>query len=197
MKTIAIIGGMGPQASVHAHNMLVKELAISGKQACIVHVSIPLEPFYTSKPVLKLTKRFKELLGAIDADTGFIACNTVHHFFCDFQDSVSFKLENIVDNSVIPVDSIVFCSPTAKQLKIYTDVKYITDQGTAELSTIVDDFYAGKEIETNRLTEIVNKYKEDKNPVFACSEISLLAHEEKLKGYDPMLNTINKIVRDL
>jgi len=62
MKTIAIIGGMGPQASVFAHSQLNKELIKQGKRASIVHVSLDVEPFYASKPVLKLSRVHKELL---------------------------------------------------------------------------------------------------------------------------------------
>ena len=62
MKTIAIIGGMGPQASIFAHSQLVKELIKLKKKADIVHVSLAVEPFHSSNPELKLNLRQKELL---------------------------------------------------------------------------------------------------------------------------------------
>jgi aspartate/glutamate racemase len=62
MKTIAIIGGMGPQASVFAHSQLNKELIKQNKRANIVHVSLDIEPFHSSKPQLRLTVAQQELL---------------------------------------------------------------------------------------------------------------------------------------
>jgi aspartate/glutamate racemase len=62
MKTIAIIGGMGPQASVHAHKTLVSELVSQSKQANIVHISLSLEHFFKAKTKLSLSTVQKELL---------------------------------------------------------------------------------------------------------------------------------------
>ena len=62
MKTIAIIGGMGPQASVFAQQQLNRELAKQNKSANIVHVSLTVAPFHSSNPKLTLTADHKELL---------------------------------------------------------------------------------------------------------------------------------------
>lgn len=62
MKTIAILGGMGPQASVHAHSRLVQKLIEIKKDANIIHISLVIEPFHSKKPRLVLTTTQKELL---------------------------------------------------------------------------------------------------------------------------------------
>lgn len=62
MKTIAIIGGMGPQASIHAHNRLTDSLISQNKQANIVHICLQIEPFHSSAPKLVLSSEQKELL---------------------------------------------------------------------------------------------------------------------------------------
>ena len=62
MKTIAIIGGMGPQASVHAHKTLVSELTSQSKHANIVHVSLDIEHFFKANTGLSLSTSQKELL---------------------------------------------------------------------------------------------------------------------------------------
>ena len=79
-KRIVIIGGMGPQASIHAHRRLQELLIKNGKSAEIVHVSLVVEHFFRSKPTLNLNSRQINLLKSIDADMGFIACNTAHLF---------------------------------------------------------------------------------------------------------------------
>lgn len=62
MKTIAIIGGMGPQASLFAHSRLQEELIKQGKLANVMHVSLNIEPFHSSEPTLNLSNTQKELL---------------------------------------------------------------------------------------------------------------------------------------
>jgi aspartate/glutamate racemase len=62
MKTIAIIGGMGPQASVHAHKILVSELTLQSKHANIVHVSLNTSHFFRSNAKFQLSREHKELL---------------------------------------------------------------------------------------------------------------------------------------
>ena len=62
MITIAIIGGMGPQASIHAHTRLVEKLQQKNIKANIVHVSLDIEPFHSSQPTLSLSNAQKELL---------------------------------------------------------------------------------------------------------------------------------------
>lgn len=62
MKTIAIIGGMGPQASTFAQQKLIEKLKLAGKRANIVHVCLDIEPFFASEPVLSLSERQKRLL---------------------------------------------------------------------------------------------------------------------------------------
>ena len=62
MKTIAIIGGMGPQASVFAHSSLNKELIKQNKRANVVHVSLDIKPFHSSQPQLSLSDAQMELL---------------------------------------------------------------------------------------------------------------------------------------
>ena len=62
MKTIAIIGGMGPQASVHAHKILMSELLSKSKRANIVHISLSVPHFFNPNTKLNLSTEHKELL---------------------------------------------------------------------------------------------------------------------------------------
>lgn len=195
MKTIVIIGGMGPQASIYAHKQLVRELVKHNKQACIVHISIPVEPFYASKPLLKLTSQFRQLLGSVKGDVGFIACNTVHGFFDEFQEAVNFRLENIVANAEIPDESTVYCSPTAKTMNLYGDVNYMPNECEDKITGLITDINLEKLIDNNYLLNLVEQ--NDNTPVFACTELSMRANEEGVKGYDTLQITIEKIVKEL
>lgn len=62
MKTIAIIGGMGPQASIHAHKRLVEKLIENKLKANIIHVSLVTEHFFNDKVKFNFSLEQKDLL---------------------------------------------------------------------------------------------------------------------------------------
>ncbi len=197
MKTIAIIGGMGPQASVHSHKQLISKLTKTGKMANVVHHSIAIEPFFASNPKLELTSTQRKLLSTINADRGFIACNTAHIFFDVFEKNVDFRLENIIDNFSVPKNSVVYCSTTAKRFKLFGDVKYMDDGCDTKINELIKDINAGNPVPDNSLRDIVNSDSHTGTSVFACTELSMRAYGERLPGYDTLETTIHKIVDEL
>lgn len=63
MKTIAIIGGMGPQASLFAQEKLIEKLTKAKVKANTIHVTLDIEHFFDSKkPSLKLSQSQQDLL---------------------------------------------------------------------------------------------------------------------------------------
>ena len=62
MKTIAIIGGMGPQASIHAHKRLVEKLMENNVKANIIHVSLNIEHFFSGKIKFNFNQKHRDLL---------------------------------------------------------------------------------------------------------------------------------------
>ena len=193
MKTIAIIGGMGPRASLHAHKRLVDKLAENNINANIVHISLSVEHFFDGSGSFILIKEQKKLLSGIKADIGFIACNTAHHFFRQFQDSVQFELINILETAELPNNGVIFCSPLAKRLKLFGDrTKDETDEQTKNIGDLIKRVNSGEVIRDGELRKIVG---ETKLPIFACTEISMLAFNEKLEGLDTLEQTIDEVIR--
>lgn len=92
LQRIVIIGGRGPQASIHAQKRLQEILIANKKKAEIVHVSLVIDHFFDSKPDLNLSDRQRSLLASLEADVGFIACNTAHLFFEEISELVNFQL---------------------------------------------------------------------------------------------------------
>ncbi len=193
MKTIAIIGGMGPQASIHAHTRLVTKLNSAKKSANIVHVSFDIEPFHSTTPNLQLTEEQKELLRSMKADVGLIACNTAHYFFKEFESLVNFRLEHLIANCPIASGSVVLCSPSSCTMRIFGDAHYVSREIANQLSELILQVNAG---ETHKsLREIIDDIKEP--VVFGCTELSMLAFQEQLLGTDTLEVTIDKIVNEL
>lgn len=62
MKTIAIIGGMGPLAGLHAHHRVIDKLIENKIEANIVHVSLNIKHFFDDNKIFKLSRQHKQLL---------------------------------------------------------------------------------------------------------------------------------------
>lgn len=104
---------------------------------------------------------------------------------------MSFRLESIVKHAKMPSNSTIYCSPTAKNLRLYgDDVIYMKDTDNDYVTAVIDATYYSQEL-------FIKKLISASNPVFACSEISMLAHNQGIGGYDTMQVTIEKIVREL
>ncbi len=193
MKTIVIIGGMGPQASLHAQKRLQEKLHKANKLANIVNVTLEVKPFHSDTPYLELSDEQRTLLYGINADVGFIACNTAHHFFDIFQACVKFKLEHLVNNCPIPNGAIVLCSQTSRDLQLFGNVSYVNLEEMRVLSSIISSVNKfEKHVSLQAVTEIHNE-----TLVFGCTELSLVAFQENLEGIDTLEVTIDKIVNEL
>lgn len=191
MKTIVIIGGMGPQASLHANDRLNKSLKENCINANVVHISLEVVPFFNAKPELKLTKEQKSLLKSIKADVGFISCNTAHLFFDVFQDLVNFPLVSMIDSVNVKPGQTVYCSNISKEYSIFgSDTSYYQgDRGS--ITELIEDVYEDRY--SKKIIEIVK----DKNPIFGCTEVSLLARRYGIVGVDTLEETIKRIIKDI
>lgn len=195
VKTIVIIGGMGPQASVHAHKRLISKLKEAEKRANVIHVGLEVEPFFSGIPKLNLSDNQIDNLKILKADVGFIACNTAHHFLELFQTLVNFKLVSMID-VCLPEGATAFCSPTSKELGIFGKAKPLSKALTKRIENIIVSINDDSPVKPGTLSEIVRD-SGTVNPVFCCTEISLQAFNEGLKGVDTLELTLSKVVQEI
>ena len=145
------------------------------------------------KKYLNWAHNIKNYFGPIKADIGFIACNTAHHFFKDFQSAVQFELVNILETISLPQEGVIFCSPTTKALQLFgNDAKYASDNQINEVGKLTSRINNCEKIGDSEFNFIVGSTK---LPVFACTELSMLAFKEKLMGIDTLEQTINEVIR--
>lgn len=196
MKTIAVIGGMGPQASLHAHARLLDKAIQANKTLNIVHVSLDIAHFYSSEPRLELTKKQKEILNNIQADIGFISCNTAHIFFQQIQNEVRFQLVHIYKDIVIPDGSKVLCSQTSSDVKLFgSKVVYPSRVTQQKLNKKIVEINNGQD---STLMDIDGVFEGGKDTlVFGCTELSMIAYQEGIKGLDTLEVTLDSIVSTL
>ena len=107
-KTIGILGGMGPEATVYMFNLLIKKTEVKKDQDHIrvVILSDPGVPPRTEavlgdgpSPVPYLVKGVKTLKRA-GADFIIMPCVTAHYFIPEVIELVDFKLVSLVEESV-------------------------------------------------------------------------------------------------
>ena len=197
-KRILIIGGMGPQASIHAHKRLQEMLIRKGKNAEIVHISLVVEHFFSSKPALNLTDAQIALLKSIEADTGFIACNTAHLFFDHISKLVNFKLISMLDSDE-DQNSIMVCSPTSRKFKVFGNyVQYMDDQLDMDAGDIIELVNTGQEsAATKKFTSLISSLPPGRSPLVSCTELSMLAHRLELNLKCTLEKCLRKIVKDI
>ncbi len=197
-KRILIIGGMGPQASIHAHKRLLELLTENGKNAEIVHVSLSIEPFFDSKPTLNLTDRQIALLSSIDADLGFIACNTAHLFFDDISSLIIPKLVSMLDFDAHH-NPVMVCSPTSKKFRVFGDaVNHLSDELDELAGEIIELVIEGNEEEaTKKFKKLMNNLPQNQEILVSCTELSMLAHKLKLNVRCTLEEFLHRLVQDL
>jgi len=107
-KSIGILGGMGPEATVYMFNLLIKKTEVKKDQDHIrvIILSDPGVPPRTDailgkgpSPVPYLVKGVKTLKGA-GADFIIMPCVTAHYFIPEVKEQVDFKLVSLVEESV-------------------------------------------------------------------------------------------------
>lgn len=108
MKTLGIIGGMGPMATVDLMRKIILSTDAKTDQEHI-HILVDNNPQIPDRtaaiegrgesPVEKMLQSAK-LLEAHGADVLVIACNTAHYFLDEFKDKVHVPIINMIDEAV-------------------------------------------------------------------------------------------------
>lgn len=108
MKTLGIIGGMGPMATVDLMRKIILSTDAKTDQEHI-HILVDNNPQIPDRtaaiegrgesPVARMLQSAK-LLESQGADVLVIACNTAHYFLDEFKDKVHVPIINMIDEAV-------------------------------------------------------------------------------------------------
>lgn len=106
MKTIGIIGGLGPSATSNFYQQLTKKAAETGTRPEIIIVSLPMDLSIEEKFIKNQngSNYYKQALSEAaikleqaGADFITIPCNSVHIFWKEISDSVTIPVLNLVN----------------------------------------------------------------------------------------------------
>lgn len=197
-KSILIIGGMGHFASLHAHKQLIKMFIERGETVPnIVHVGVEVEHFHTKSMQLTIATKARLLLENIHCDVGFIACNTAHIFFDEFQSMTPTPLINMVEVVKPKIENKkIVCSPVAASNKLFgRRQRYISVDNNLEITSMITGVEKG--VDPRSFKERLSNLTENKLFVAGCSEISLIAQENNIDCINPIDIVISKILATL
>ena len=200
MKRIVIIGGMGPQASLHLHQRIIAGAAKQGARRndeypLILHLSVPVKDFISDHEVeaaLNLIKRHLKTIKLEQNDQVLIACNTAHLLKNELEKFTGVKFISLIDQTIDSLNPNIdktiglIASPTTINSGLYTDL--LRDKGHRFLTCDIDDLrvvekcirqvIANKQpdIFTKSIDPVIDKlHAQGANKIIlGCTELSLI-----------------------
>jgi len=227
MKTLGIIGGLGPETTSEFYLDLVFSCAKKDKTArpAIIIASVPLPYQIEEDLILKsegmeryipyLTAEAQRLEKA-GADFIVIPCNSVHVFIKQIRDSVSIPVLSIIEETVkflkrenMNKVGIVSTSATIKN-KLYENafekngIAYVTpdDFQQAKMGKFILHLVIGQQNNRDReeLIQIINDFEKKKVDcvALACTDLQLLIPKHpRLKIFDTMKILADATVQEI
>lgn len=211
-KTLGVLGGIGPLATVYFAKLLVEMTKADCDQSHISsvilnHASIPDRTEYildNSKPnPLPVMIEDAKKLEKMGVDFIVIPCNTAHYFYEQIQSNVSIPLVNIIE------ETVDYAQKTVKNLRklgilatkgtitaksyqracekrdIEPAVPSIQDEQSL-MHIIYNQVKAGKRVDLQLFLNIIETMKNDgcDAVVLGCTELSVIKHEFNIKRPD-------------
>ncbi len=207
-KTIGIIGGMGPAATVdlfdliventqaacdqeHIHILIDNNSAIPDRTEAILHG--------TASPVKELCASAERLASA-GADFLIIACNTAHYYIGQIREKVSIPVLDMIEETALYVrkagfrSAVILCTEGARKTGIFTErfekhgvnVIYPDHDLQTEVNRIVYDGIKGgkQEYDTTRFQHALHQVVKETGavPVLGCTELPIAQKKYHLQG---------------
>lgn len=137
-KTIGILGGMGPKATIECFNSIVEHTPAKKDQdhIPILIYNIPQVPDRTEailhggESPLPILRRSAKLLDDSGADFIIIPCNTAHYFLNDLRESIEIPILNMIESTIdkIPAKSDVGLLATSGTIETGIYQRYAKDK---------------------------------------------------------------------
>jgi len=227
MKTVGIIGGLGPETTAKFYLELSfgcyqknKErrpgiLIWNVPQSYRVEKEVQVETKGEKRYIPYLTRAAK-MLEKAGADFLVMPCNTLHMFIKEIRKSVKIPVLSITEESVRFLKNKrisrvgVLAMPGAIKNKLYEKalkkegVEQVlpTNSDQAKIGKIVNNIVLNKQGNQDRkeLLKIIDKFGKNgvKDVILACTDLQLLmSHRPKLRIYDTMKIFADATIREI
>ena len=212
-KHILIIGGMGPQASIHAHKRLIEtyqehyQNTGNSDYPRITHLSLNVEDFISDETKKEAAKNYiLTCLKEIDmssVDVGFIACNTAHILYDDIQAATRGKLISLISLAQKQLRGRhvgLVASPTTIRQRLYGDDVLTPDSASIKaIEEIIRSVISGTP--SNKLTPVLEREVQKLHArgaeviVLGCTELSVVGSHLKLNYIlDPIELIVHEVI---
>ncbi len=207
-KTVGVLGGLGPMATVYFYDKVVKMTDAKADQQHIDMIIInrattpDRTAFIVGKsdenpaPVIIEDAKRLEVAGA---DFIVLTCNTAHYFYDNIASSVGVPVVNMIRKTVEKVvehkfDKIgIMATSGSIQTNTYQNicdelgVKYVLPDENLQkkvMKVIYDDVKAGKDSYKEDFYYVVKQLKEQgcDGVILGCTELSIIKENEKLSA---------------
>lgn len=207
-KTLGILGGMGPSATVDLFKMIVDNTEASSDQEHI-HILIDCNTNIPDRteailhgaesPVKELTRSARTLEDA-GADFLIIPCNTAHYFIDSVRSSVNIPVLNMIEITGREIqkrglsDAIILCTEGTRATNIYKDTLlllgvnaiYPDDELQKEVTHIIYEGVKKGEpsLDPSHFNLLLRKLEEEYHAisVLGCTELPLAVPAYGLEG---------------
>lgn len=227
MKTVGIIGGLGPETTAQFYLKVVfssYEINKESRPAMLIY-NVPLPYKIEEDFITKTQGEEKYIPFLIDAaqrlekggaDFIVIPCNSVHIFIENVRKAVTIPILSIVDETIHflkdkNITEVGILSTTAtirnnlygkKLLENKISVKIPDEQDQSRMGGIINHLVHSQHTDQDKmeLIKIIEKLcqKDVKTIILACTDLQLLVPEYKeVKIYDSMEILVNATVREL
>jgi len=227
MKTVGIIGGLGPEATAKFYLEIVSACSNRGEQVHppILIYSVPLPLQIEEKCIVKGQSEEKcvpyliqaaKTLEQGGADFLVMPCNSLHVFIEEIRRAVKIPVLSIVEETVkflktrnIKEVGILATSITINRglYKFQLNTQCInevvpSDQDQDKLGQIIYNLVIGKYTDTDKqeLNEIIKSFekKEIESIILACTDLQILApYHHKIKIFDTMEILVDATVQEM
>lgn len=192
MKTIGIIGGIGPESTIEYYRFLIsryRALKSDGSYPSIIINSINLKKIVDRITANQLAELTDDLVGEVErlaragADFGLVAANTPHIVFDDLQRRSSIPLISIVEATCEAAKALglkrvgLFGTRFTMQGHFYQDV--FSREG---LTLVVPDVGKQSYIHAKYMTELVNGVIVPKTRERLLAIVDHLKQQQRIEG---------------
>jgi len=216
---LIILGGMGPQASLHLHKLLIEDTSNHGKGPdefpFILHASMPMPDFIASqektKEAIALIQATSKTLPLATAAAIGMACNTAHLLLDELSELPRHNFVSMIDAVVKDSQELgtrtvgLLASPTTVTSRLYHDTFeaagiHVVEPSLAELNAlneVIHQVIAGTDPTTLRpiLTTIAARMETQgaDTILLGCTELPLVGVDGSL----PVLDSLSSLARHM
>ena len=199
VKTLGIIGGLGPETTAHFTLRVISLCSKSNRiqRPNIVSVNVPI-PFKLEEEFIHMSKgknKFRKLLieTAIileDAGVDFIVmpCNTAHIFISDIRSAVNIPVLSIIEESANVLKNFqnvgLLSTPATIKNKLFNNKVSILEPSKPdqkELEIIINRILNNKQTEDDRLKilQMIKSFS-SQSILLACTDLQLVIPEKRI-----------------